>query len=117
MSNPGMQRRQIEDSLLSLARNVDVQDARWLEGQAFADFFNEWRSLAGYYEGSRDTAIDAHVLKLYMRFAVILRRVIEDEHITQRRRSKAKSALRDLNAHLDVVFRQIERNGGARTAV
>jgi hypothetical protein len=112
-----MQRRQIEDNLLALAGNVDTRDARWLDGQAFADFFNEWRSLAQYYEWSRDTSIDAHILKLYMRFAVILRRVVEDERMVRRKRQKAKSALHDLNAHLDGVFRQIERNGGARAAV
>lgn len=117
MSNPGLQRRQIEERLIALARSVDTHDARWLDGQAFADFFNGWRSLAQYYEWSRDTSIDAHILKLYMRFAVNLRGVIEDERTMQRQRQKAKSALHDLNAQLDGVFRQIERNGGARAAV
>lgn len=117
MSNPGLQRRQIEERLFAFARSVDTRDARWLEDQAFDDFFNGWRSLAQYYEWSRDTSIDAHILKLYMRFAVNLRRVIEDERIMQRERLRAKAALRDLNAHLDGVFRQIERNGGARVAV
>jgi hypothetical protein len=117
MTNPGMQRRQIEERLLALARSMDTQDVRWLEEQAFADFFSGWRSLAQYYEWSRDTSIDAHILKLYMRFAVNLRRVIEDERTVQRERQKAKSALRDLNAQLDGVFRQIERNGGARAVV
>lgn len=117
MSNPGTQRRQIEDNLLALARKLDTHNARWLEGQVFSDFLNAWRSLAQYYEWSHDRTIDAHVLKLYMRFAVVLRRVVEDERAAQRRRQRARSALRDLNANLDGVFRQIERNGGARAAV
>jgi hypothetical protein len=112
-----MQRRQIEDSLLSLARRLDTRDARWLEGQVFSDFLNAWRSLAQHYERSRDTSIDAHILKLYMRFAVVLRRVVEDERMAQRRRQQARTALHDLNAQLDNVFRQIERSGGARAAV
>jgi hypothetical protein len=112
-----MQRRQIEDNLLALARKLDTQDARWLEGQVFSDFLNAWRSLAQYYEWSHDRSIDAHLLKLYMRFAVTLRRVIEDERMAQRRRQRAKAALHDLNAQLDGVFRQIERSGGARAAV
>jgi hypothetical protein len=117
MSNPGIQRRQIEDNLLALARKLDTRDARWLEGQIFSDFLNAWRSLAQYYELSHDKSIDAHLLKLYVRFAALLRRVVEDERMTQRRRQRAKTALHDLNAHLDGVFRQIDRNGGARAAV
>ena len=117
MSNTGMQRRQIEDTILSLAGKVNTQDARWLDGEAFADFIQAWRRLADYYQWNRDTTLDAHVLKLYMRFAVQLRRISEDEGTAKRRRQQAKSALGDLNTHLDGVFSQMERNGGARAAV
>jgi len=117
MANPGMQRRQIEDSLVALARKVDTQGTRWLDGEAFSQFVSGWQNLALYYQWTPDTTLDANVLKLYMRFAVLLRRIIEDKRVTQGRRQQAKTALRDLNGHLDNVFRQIERSGGARAAV
>lgn len=116
MSNP-MQRSQIEDHIFTLARKVDLQDARWIEGEALAELLAAWRKLARYYEWNHDTTIDAHILKLYMRYAVALRRMIEDERLTPRRRQQARSVLSGLNEHLDGVFRSIERNGGARTAV
>jgi hypothetical protein len=117
MSNTGMQRRQIEATILSLAGKVDTQDARWLDGEAFADFIQAWHRLADYYQWNKDTSLDAHVLKMYMRYAVTLRQIMEDERMAKRRRQRAKSALSDLNTHLDGVFSQIERNGGARAAV
>ena len=117
MSNSGMQRRQIEDSLVALARKIDTRDARWLEGEAFSDFVEAWHHLALYYEWSRDTTLDAQVLKLYMRYAATLRHISEDKRAAQRRRQQAKSALSGLNKGLDGVFRQLERNGGARAAV
>ncbi len=116
MSNP-IQRRQVEDRIFTLARKVDTQDARWIDGEALAEFVDAWRSLARYYEWNRDTTIDAHLLKLYMRYAVSLRRVIEDERLSQRRRQQARGVLGSLNEHLDGVFRFVERNGGARAAV
>ncbi len=116
MSTSGNQRRQIEDNILSLARKVDTGDSRWLEGEAFSAFIEAWPKLAHYYEGHRDTTLDAHILKLYMRYAVTLRRIIEDEQAAHRRRQQAKSALRTLNSNLDDVFHKIERNGG-RAAV
>ncbi len=117
MSNPVMQRRQIEDNILSLARKMDTGDLHWLEGQAFAEFIEAWHRLARYYEWSRETSLDANVLKLYMRYAVTLRHITEDDRAAQRRRQQAKSALHDLNDNLDGVIRQIERNGGSRAVV
>ncbi len=117
MSNSGMQRREIENTMLTLTRQVDTRDTRWLESREFSEFVGAWRDLAQYYESSHDTMLDTHILKLYMRYAVSLRHIIEDERMAQRRRQQAKSALKDLNGNLDGVFRQIERNGGARAAV
>jgi len=117
MSNPGMQRRQIEDDILTLARKVDTRDARWLDGEAFSEFIGAWHNLARYYERSQDTRLDAHVLKSYMRYAVTLRRIFEDERLSKRRRLQAMAILSNLNTEVDGVFSQIERNGGARAAV
>ncbi len=117
MFTPGMQRRQIESDILTLARKVDIGDVRWMQSEAFSKFVDAWHNLANYYEQSRDTTLDAHVLKLYMRFAVALRRIYQDERLTARRRQQAKAALSKLDVSMDGVFRQIERNGGARTAV
>ena len=117
MSTSAAQRRQIEDNILTLARKVDTRDSRWFEGEAFAAFMDAWHTLPRYYEGHRDTTLDTHVLKLYMRYAVTLRHVIEDEQAAHRRRQHAKTALHDLNENLDGVFHQIERNGGMRAAV
>jgi len=117
MFNPSMRRKQIEEEILTLARKVDVGNVRWMQGAAFKQFIDAWQSLAHYYHDSRDTTLDAHVLKLYMRFAVALRQIGEDEHLEPRRRRNAKLALKALNTNLDDVFRQIERNGGAKTAV
>ncbi len=117
MSNPGMQRRQIEDNILTLARTVDTRDARWIDAEALTEFIGAWRSLVQYYQWNHDTTLDAHVLKLYMRYAVSLRGIMEDEQLSTRRRQKANAVLSSLNENLDGVFRQIERNGGARTAV
>ena len=117
MSNRGMQRRQIEDNILTLARKVDTRDARWIDGEALTEFIAAWRNLVQYYQWNRDTTLDAHVLKLYMRYAVSLRGIVEDERLSARRRQKARTVLTTLNENLDGVFRQIERNGGARAAV
>jgi hypothetical protein len=117
MANPGMQRREIEDNIVTLARKVDTRDARWLDGELFSDFIDAWHTLAHYYERSQDTTLDAHVLKTYMRYAVTLRHVFEDERLSKRRRVQAMASLNDLNNEVDGVFRQIERNGGARAAV
>lgn len=117
MFTSGMQRRQIENDLLTLARKVDIGDVRWMQGEAFSKFVDAWHNLAHYYEQSRDTTLDAHVLKLYMRFAVALRRMSQDDHLTLRRRQQAAAALSKLDTTMDGVFRQVERNGGARTAV
>jgi hypothetical protein len=111
-----MQRRQIESSLLSCARKVDTSDKNWLDSQPFAQFIDAWHNLAHYYDWNQDNALNAHVLKLYMRYAVLLRNIMEDKRRSQSRRQQAKSVLRDLNQHLDGVFRQIERRGGARAA-
>jgi hypothetical protein len=116
MSDLGTQRRQIESSLLSCARKVDTSDKNWLDSQPFAQFIDAWHSLAHYYDWNQDTTLDAHVLKLYMRYAVLLRQTFEDTRAPQRRRQRAKAILRDLNQHLDGVFRQVERRGGARAA-
>lgn len=117
MSTSGMQRKQIENDLLTLARKVDIGDVRWSQSEAFSKFVDAWHNLANYYEQSRDTILDAHVLKLYMRFAVALRRIYQDDGLTLRRRQQAAAALKKLDATMDGVFRQVERNGGARTAV
>jgi hypothetical protein len=112
-----MQRRQIEDHILALARNVDTRDGLWMDGEGLSEFIDGWRSLAQYYQWNPDTTLGAHVLKLYMRYAVSLRRIIEDERLSPRRRQKAQMVLDSLDEHLDSVFRQIERNGGVRAAV
>ena len=117
MSNPGMQRRQIEDNILTLARKVDTRDAGWLDGETLSEFINAWHNLAYYYERSQDTSLDAHVLKSYMRYAVTLRKIFENERLSKRRRVQAMAILNNLNNEVDGVFRQIERNGGARAAV
>jgi hypothetical protein len=111
-----MQRRQIESSLLSCARKVDTSDKNWLDSQPFAQFIDAWHNLAHYYDWNADNVLDTHILKLYMRYAVLLRQVMEDKRRSQRRRQQAKRVLHDLNQHLDGVFRQIERRGGARAA-
>ena len=117
MFTPTMRRKQIEEDILTLARKVDIGNVRWMQGAAFMQFIDAWQNLAHYYHDSRDTTLDAHILKLYMRFAVALRRIGEDEHLAPRRRRDAKLALKALNTNLDDVFRQIEHNGGTRTAV
>ena len=117
MSTPLMQRKQIENDILSLARAVDIGNVRWAQSEAFSKFIDAWQNLARYYQNSRDTLLDAHVLKIYMRFAVMLRSMGEDGGLAARRRRDAKEALKALNEKMDEVFRQIERNGGVRTAV
>ena len=117
MANSGMQRREIEDNILTLARKVDTRDARWLDGELLSSFIGAWHNLARYYEWTQDTTLDAHVLKTYMRYAVTLRHIFEDERLSKRRRVQAMAILNDLNSEVDGVFRQIERNGGARAAV
>jgi hypothetical protein len=117
MSTPQMQRKQIENDILSLARAVDIGNVRWAQSEAFSKFIDAWQNLARYYQNSRDTLLDAHVLKIYMRFAVMLRSMGEDGGLAPRRRRDAKEALKALNEKMDEVFRQIERNGGVRTAV
>ncbi len=116
MYTPEMRRKQIENDLLTLARKVDIGDVRWTQSEAFSKFIDAWQNLAKYYEQNRDTTLNAHILKLYMRFAVLLRHIREDEHITPRRRQQATRALQRLNANMDGVFKLIEQRGGARTA-
>ncbi len=117
MSNPGTQRKQIENQLLTLARQVDTHDVRWLDCDDFSQFLGAWTHLAHYYEQNRDTTLDAHVLKQYMHYAAALRRVMQNEQLSPRRRSRAQVALTELNQQLDDVFHQIERNGGLSVAV
>ena len=117
MANPGMQRREIEDSILTLAHKVDTRDAHWLDGETFSEFMGAWHNLARYYQWNQDTTLDAHVLKSYMRYAVTLRHLFEDERLSKRRRVQAMAILSDLNHNLDTVISQIERNGGSRAAV
>ncbi len=114
MFNPTSQRKQIEDDLLALARKVNTTDSSWLESDAFSKLMSSWRDLAHYYERSGDRTCGAHVLKLYMRYAVTLRRISEDERVSPRRRQQAKLALKDLNHKLDGMFRRVERT--TRTA-
>ncbi len=115
MFNPTSQRKQIEDNLLALARKVNTTDSNWLESDAFDKLMNSWRDLAHYYDRSDDRTCGAHVLKLYMRYAVTLRRISEDERVAPRRRQQAKLALKDLNHKLEGMFQRIERT--TRTAV
>lgn len=117
MTTQATQRKALESELLMLARKVDIGDVRWMQSDAFSKFVDAWHHLAHYYEQSRDTTLDAHVLKLYMRFSVALRRMYQDDGLTLRRRQQAAAALKKLDATMDGVFRQVERNGGARTAV
>ena len=63
MSDPGMQRRQIENSLLLCARKLDTSDKNWLDSQAFAQFIDAWHSLAHSYDWNQDNRLDAHVLQ------------------------------------------------------
>ena len=37
MSNPRLQRKQIEDNILTLARKVNTNDARWVDGAALTE--------------------------------------------------------------------------------
>lgn len=115
MGSNRTQRRQIEERILSLARRIDTKDAGWLESDLFEHLLRGWHDLARYYAQSEDTALDAQLLKLYMRFAAHLRRVKEDENIPARQRQQAKASLRDLNMALGGVFNQIER--ASRAAV
>ncbi len=115
MFNPTSQRKQIEDNILALAHKVNTADSGWLESEAFSKLMHSWRDLAHYYDRSDDRTLGAHVLKLYMRYAVTLRRISEDERVSTRRRQQAKLAFKDLNHKLDGVFQHIERT--TRTAV
>ncbi len=117
MVSPQMQRKQIENDILTLARKVDLGNVRWTQSEAFGQFIDAWQELAGYYGNHRDTSVDAHVLKVYMRFAVLLRSMGEDGGLTPRRRRDATLALKALNEKVDDLFRKVELNGGIRTAV
>jgi hypothetical protein len=96
-------RKQIEDHLLTLARTIDTKDAGWLDSEAFMDFMSGWRELAHYYEQNDDATLDARVLKEYMRFAALLRRISSDDRLSLRRRHQAKTTLVDLCHQLDAV--------------
>lgn len=117
MSNPGMQRKQIENRLIALARQVDTHDVRWLDCEDFSQFLGAWNHLVRYYEQHQDTTLDASVLKQYMRYAATLRRLMQNEQLSPRRRGRAQMALSQLNEQLDGVFHEIERNGGLGVAV
>jgi len=96
-------RKQIEDNLLSLARQVDTKDAGWLDSDAFMNFMSGWRELAHYFEQNDDATLDARVLKEYMRFAALLRRISGDDRLSLGRRHQAKVTLVDLCHQLDGV--------------
>lgn len=108
----GSERRRIEDHITTLAAQIDFkqQDASWLDGEQFSDFIYAWHDLARYYERTGDTTVAAHLLKLYMRCAVMLRQTLQNPRLHITRRDRAQSALMELNCQVDAVIHQIERN-------
>lgn len=108
----GIRRRKIEDAIVARYERVrfDQRRCAWLEDEAFWDFVFSWYELAKYYEDSRDTAIGAHMLDLYMACAQRFREAAADKRLRERRRDKAADALYQINYYLNQIMIQVERN-------
>ncbi len=110
--DPGVKRRQIEDSIVARFRQVDLDqpDHDYLEDEAFWDFVFSWYELVRYYENHADTSVGAHMLDLFARCGTLFRAAATDRNLRERQRDKAADALYQITYYVNQMLIQVERN-------
>ena len=80
----------------------------WLEDEEFEEFLRAWKALASYYSShADDTVIGVEVLREYVHFTRLLRRLVMNEDIDADRREKVLDDLEYLEFLLEEIIKEV----------
>ncbi len=100
-------RAELEKRIVALGEAVDLTkpNSGWLEDDNFRAFLDAWNSLKQFYGEHTDTIIGIEVLREYVDYARLLRRMLSDDNLSKEIRQKARDALEGLEYYIDEIIR------------
>jgi hypothetical protein len=100
----------LEKQIMEKRWKVDISKpgGLWVEDDEFEAFLDAWSDLASYYSShADDTVIGVEVLREYVDFTRLLRRLVMNEEIDATRREKAMDDLEYLEARLEEIITEV----------
>jgi hypothetical protein len=103
-----LSRADLEKRIVENAAAVDLmkQGASWLDDDEFRAFLNSWRTLKRFYSEHTDTVISIEVLREYVDYTRLLRRIISEPESAEEIQVKAKDALEAIEYYIDEIIRE-----------
>lgn len=103
-------RTELERKIIEKSWAVDVTkaDGAWLDGAAFEEFLSAWRDLVSYYEvHADDVVISVEVLREYLHFTRLLRRLLLHEELDLTRREQVEASIGALEDILESIITEV----------
>ncbi len=103
-------RTELEKRIMEKGEEIDVSkpDAAWLDDEAFEEFLSAWQDLVRYYAShADDTVIGVEVLREYLDYTRLLRKVLLYQDIDKERREKVNEAIISLEHILGEIIKEV----------
>jgi hypothetical protein len=103
-------RAELEQQIIEKSWAVDVTKlaGAWLDDKEFDEFLSAWGDLVNYYAGhADDTVISVEVLREYLHFTRLLRRMLLDRNLNIERREQAEMAIGGLENALEDIITEV----------
>jgi hypothetical protein len=88
------------------AINLLKENASWLNDEEVDAFLESWYDLKRFYEEDVDTEFGISVLREYVHFTRLIRRILSDNNIPNEIRQKAQASLDDIEYYIDEIIRE-----------
>lgn len=104
------QRKELEKRIIEAEDKVNTlfSDLSWLDSQELFELDKAWWALADYYGSNNDDAvIEIEMLRSYVEFTRLFRRVAFEMEATDEEREKAKEWLGGFEGILEEIIRDV----------